>query len=211
MANEAVRSMRTVASFCAEKKVVKQYEKKCEAPLKAGIRHGLISGIGLGMSSFFLFFAYAISFYVGALVVHHGKATFHQVFRVSFPTISDELYIPSLQCLTIHAYVNFLQVFFAISVTAIGISQSNSLAPDTSKAKVSVASIFEILDQRSKIDPSQNCGKSLKHVKGDIQFRHVRFKYPSRPEIEIFRDLCLTIRAGKVSRNELRITWYNDL
>ncbi|MBA0629259.1 hypothetical protein Godav_023844 [Gossypium davidsonii] len=168
VANEAVGSMRTVASFCAEKKVVKQYEKKCEAPLKAGIRHGLISGIGLGMSSFFLFFAYAISFYVGALVVHHGKATFHQVFRV----------------------------FFALSVTAIGISQSNSLAPDTSKAKVSVASIFEILDQRSKIDPSQNCGKRSKHVKGDIQFRHVRFKYPSRPDIKIFRDLCLTIRAG---------------
>ncbi|MBA0870024.1 hypothetical protein Goshw_006637 [Gossypium schwendimanii] len=165
VANEAVGSMRTVASFCAEKKVVKQYEKKCEAPLKAGIRHGLISGIGLGMSSFFLFFAYAISFYVGALVVHHGKATFHQVF-------------------------------FALSVTAIGISQSNSLAPDTSKAKVSVASIFEILDQRSKIDPSQNCGKRSKHVKGDIQFRHVRFKYPSRPDIKIFRDLCLTIRAG---------------
>ncbi|KHG17095.1 ABC transporter B family member 11 [Gossypium arboreum] len=165
VANEAVGSMRTVSSFCAEKKVVKQYEKKCEAPLKAGIRHGLISGIGLGMSSFFLFFAYAISFYVGALVVHHGKATFHQVF-------------------------------FALSVTAIGISQSNSLAPNTSKAKVSVASIFEILDHRSKIDPSQNCGKRSKHVKGDIQFRHVRFRYPSRPDIKIFRDLCLTIRAG---------------
>lgn len=82
VANEAVGSIRTVASFCAEKKVVQQYEQKCEGPIKAGIRHGLISGIGFGISSFFLYFAYAISFYVGALLVHHGKATFPEVFRV---------------------------------------------------------------------------------------------------------------------------------
>ncbi|KAE8733144.1 ABC transporter B family member 12 [Hibiscus syriacus] len=166
VANEAVGSIRTVASFCGEMKVVEQYEKKCEAPLKTGIRHGLISGIGLGISSFSLFLAYAISFYVGAHLVHHGKTTFHQVF-------------------------------FALSVSAIGISQSNSLAPDVGKAKVSVASIFEILDQRSKIDPSQNSGKMLKRVKGDIQFKHVSFRYPTRPELKIFRDLSLTIRTGK--------------
>lgn len=92
----------------------------------------------------------------------------------------------------------FGQVFFALSTLAIGISQSNSLAPDASKAKISVASVFEILDQESKIDPRQNYGKkTLKHVKGNIQFKHVSFKYPSRPEIQIFRDLCLTIQSGK--------------
>ncbi|XVF38984.1 hypothetical protein REPUB_Repub20aG0149800 [Reevesia pubescens] len=169
VANEAVSSIRTVASFCAEKKVVQQYEQKCQGPVKAGIRHGLISGIGFGISSFFMYFVYAISFYVGALLVHHGKTTFHEVFRV----------------------------FFALCTSAIGISQSNSLAPDASKAKIAVASVFEILDQKSKIDPSQNCGKRLKHVKGDIQFKHVSFKYPLRPEIQIFRNLCLAIRPGE--------------
>ncbi|XWS53429.1 hypothetical protein CRYUN_Cryun10bG0001100 [Craigia yunnanensis] len=170
VANEAVGNIRTVASFCAEKKVMQKHQQKCQGPLKAGIRHGLISGIGFGISSFFLYFAYGISFYVGALLVHHGKTTFHEVFRV----------------------------FFALSLSAIGISQSNSLAPDASKAKISAASVYEILDQKSKIDPSQNCGKKiLKRVKGDIQFKHVSFKYPSRPEIQIFRDLCLTIRYGK--------------
>ncbi|CAN7006745.1 unnamed protein product [Brassica oleracea var. botrytis] len=33
--------------------------------------------------------------------------------------------------------------------------------------------------------------------KGDIELRHVSFKYPSRPDVQIFRDLCLSIRAGK--------------
>ncbi|XP_022761297.1 ABC transporter B family member 11-like [Durio zibethinus] len=169
VANEAVGSIRTVASFCAEKRVVQQYQQKCHGPVKAGIRHGLISGIGFGISSFFMYLVYAISFYVGALLVHHGRISFHEVFRV----------------------------FFSLSASALGIAHSNSIAPDASKAKISVASVFEILDQKSKIDSSQNCGKILEHVKGDIQFKHVSFKYPLRPEIQIFRDLCLTIRSGK--------------
>ena len=46
VANDAVSSIRTVASFSAEEKVMDLYKKKCEEPLRAGIRTGIISGIG---------------------------------------------------------------------------------------------------------------------------------------------------------------------
>lgn len=84
-------------------------------------------------------------------------------------------------------------------MAAIGISQSSSLAPDSSKAKSAVASIFAILDRESKIDPSDDSGMTLDTVKGDIELQHVSFKYPTRPDVQILRDLCLTIRSGKVS------------
>ena len=92
----------------------------------------------------------------------------------------------------------FLQVFFALTMAAIGISQSSSFAPDSSKAKVAAASIFGIIDRKSKIDSSDETGTVLENVKGDIELRHISFTYPARPDIQIFRDLCLTIRAGKV-------------
>ncbi|KAJ0013765.1 hypothetical protein Pint_21099 [Pistacia integerrima] len=41
VANNAIGSIRTVASFCAEEKVMEIYQKKCEEPLKASIRQGL--------------------------------------------------------------------------------------------------------------------------------------------------------------------------
>lgn len=84
-------------------------------------------------------------------------------------------------------------------MAAIGISQSSSLAPDSSKAKDAAASIFAILDRKSKIDPSDDSGMTLDTVKGDIELQHVSFKYPTRPDVQIFRDLCLTIRSGKVN------------
>ncbi|CAN7102974.1 unnamed protein product [Brassica rapa subsp. narinosa] len=169
VANDAVGSIRTVASFCAEDKVMNMYTKKCEGPMKTGIRQGIVSGIGFGVSFFVLFASYATSFYVGAQLVDDGKTTFDSVFRV----------------------------FFALTMAAIAISQSSSLSPDSSKADIAAASIFGIIDRESKIDPSVESGRVLDTVKGDIELRHVSFKYPSRPDVQIFQDLCLSIRAGK--------------
>jgi ATP-binding cassette, subfamily B (MDR/TAP), member 1 len=83
-------------------------------------------------------------------------------------------------------------------MTAIGVSQTSALAPDTNKAKDSTASIFEILDSKPTIDSSSNEGVTLETVKGDIELQHVSFRYPTRPNIQIFKDLCLSIPAGKV-------------
>lgn len=82
VANDAVGSIRTVASFCAEEKVMRLYRNKCEGPLRTGIRQGLVSGIGFGLSFFVLFCVYATSFYAGARLVEDGKITFRDVFRV---------------------------------------------------------------------------------------------------------------------------------
>lgn len=93
------------------------------------------------------------------------------------------------------------QVFFALTVTAIGISQTSATAPDMAKAKDSAASIFDILDRKSKIDSSLDEGTTLENVKGDIEFQHVSFRYPTRPDVHIFQDLCLTIPSGKVNKH----------
>lgn len=87
VANDAVGSIRTVASFCSEKKVMDLYEKKCEDPVKNGVRLGLVSGAGFGFSFFALFCTNAFCFYIGSILVNHGKATFPEVFKVKILNI----------------------------------------------------------------------------------------------------------------------------
>ncbi|KAL6195895.1 hypothetical protein ACLB2K_031512 [Fragaria x ananassa] len=169
VATDAVGSVRTIASFCAEEKNIKLYQKKCEGPIKAGIRQGIVSGIGFGLSFFLLFSVYGCSFYAGALLVGAGKTTFQDVF----------------------------QIFFALTMTAVALSQQGSMSPDASKGKSSAASIFAIHDRKPKIDASDNSGITIGNLKGEIEFRHVSFKYPNRPDVQIFQDLCLTIHYGK--------------
>ncbi|KAK7412535.1 hypothetical protein VNO78_03999 [Psophocarpus tetragonolobus] len=169
VANDAVGSIRTVASFCAESKVMDMYRKKCSGPEKQGVRLGLASGAGFGFSFIALYCTNAFCFYIGAILVQHGKATFGEVFKV----------------------------FFALTITAVGVSQTSALAPDTNKAKDSAASIFEILDSKPTIDSSSDEGTTLDTVKGDIQLQQVSFCYPTRPNIQIFKDMCLSMPAGK--------------
>lgn len=96
-----------------------------------------------------------------------------------------------------------LQVFFALMLATIGISQTSALASDSTKAKDSSVSIFALLDRKSKVDSSSDEGLTLDEVKGDIDFRHVSFKYPSRPDVQIFSDFTLHIPSGKVSLTSL--------
>ncbi|RDX94816.1 ABC transporter B family member 4, partial [Mucuna pruriens] len=169
VANDAVGNIRTVAAFCAEEKVMELYQKKCVGPINTGIRQGLVSGTGFGLSLFFLFSVYACSFYAGARLVEKGKTSISDVFRV----------------------------FFSLTMAAVAMSQSGFMTPAASKAKSSAASVFAILDQKSRIDPSDESGMTLQEVKGEIEFHHVTFKYPTRPDVLVFKDLSLIIHAGQ--------------
>jgi ATP-binding cassette, subfamily B (MDR/TAP), member 1 len=91
-----------------------------------------------------------------------------------------------------------VQVFFALVLATIGISQTSAMASDSTKAKDSAISIFALLDRKSEIDSSSDEGLTLDEVKGNIDFRHVSFKYPSRPDVQIFSDFTMHIPSSKV-------------
>ncbi|KAI6685162.1 hypothetical protein NL676_031075 [Syzygium grande] len=150
---DAVGSIRTVASFCAEDRVMELYKQKCRGPIRTGIKQGLISGIGFGTSFFLLYSVYAVSFYAGARLVEDGKTTPAAVFRV----------------------------FLALLMSAWSVSQSTSLVPDSSKAKSSAASVFAILDQEPKINASSNSGTTLENVKGEIHLNTSASDIPLDP------------------------------
>ncbi|XP_049382382.1 ABC transporter B family member 9-like isoform X5 [Solanum stenotomum] len=169
IANDAVGSIRTVASFCAEEKVMDMYQKKCDGPIKKGVKIGIISGASLGFGSFTLYSSLGFCFFIGSVLIDHRLATVDQVFKV----------------------------FFALILAAVGITQSTTMAPNFNKAKDSITSIFDILDRKSMIDSSSDVGTTLAAVHGDIEFRLVSYRYATRPDVQIFKDLCLIIPSGK--------------
>ncbi len=90
-------------------------------------------------------------------------------------------------------------------MSAVGVSQSTSRSADLTKVKIAVNSIFEIIDLKSKIDPLEKSGKTMKAVKGEVELQHISFTYPTRPTMPIFKDLNLIVQAGTVS-NLLHLT-----
>ncbi|GJN15114.1 hypothetical protein PR202_gb02005 [Eleusine coracana subsp. coracana] len=82
VAVDAVVSIKTIASFCAQKRVVTIYNNKCQASRIQGIRTGIVGGLGFGFSNLMVYTSSALCYFVGAQFISHGKSTFSSVFKV---------------------------------------------------------------------------------------------------------------------------------
>lgn len=56
---------------------------------------------------------------------------------------------------------------------------------------------MEVINRVPKIDSADMEGQILRNVSGEVQFQHVQFAYPSRPDAMVLNDLSLTIPAGR--------------
>ncbi|PUZ64940.1 hypothetical protein GQ55_3G183200 [Panicum hallii var. hallii] len=169
VAADAVVSIKTVASFCAQERVVSVYNNKCQASRTQGIRTRIIGGLGFGFSNMMVYTSSALCYFVAAQFVSHGKSTFPSVFKA----------------------------LLSLILAMIGLFEASTLASDTEKAKEAATSIFSIIDKKSKIDSSTEEGLTLDPVNGDIRFNHINFKYQCRLDIQIFSDFTLNIPSGK--------------
>lgn len=57
--------------------------------------------------------------------------------------------------------------------------------------------VFEIIDKVPDIDADSTSGLSPDNAKGSIEFRNVNFKYPTRPDLTVLKDLNLKINPGQ--------------
>ncbi|PHT76720.1 hypothetical protein T459_20242 [Capsicum annuum] len=133
----------TLVLIQVKEKVVQLYKRKCEGPVRAGIKEGLLSSARFGFSMFCWYYAYAVSFYAGARLIESGEVTFAEV----------------------------LQVFYGLVFTVNTLYRSIDLVPDSTKAKTGASSIFALLDRKSKIDSSDNSRMTLDNLKENIEFQ----------------------------------------
>ncbi|CAA0396521.1 unnamed protein product [Arabidopsis thaliana] len=167
LAGESVSNIRTVAAFCAEEKILELYSRELLEPSKSSFRRGQIAGLFYGVSQFFIFSSYGLALWYGSTLMDKGLAGFKSVMKT----------------------------FMVLIVTALAMGETLALAPDLLKGNQMVASVFEILDRKTQIVGETS--EELNNVEGTIELKGVHFSYPSRPDVVIFRDFDLIVRAGK--------------
>ncbi|CAG8576419.1 15060_t:CDS:2, partial [Racocetra fulgida] len=167
---QSVSNMRTIAALTREETFKTVYQNAIREPHKIAIKGSLLSSFGFGTSQGILYFIWSLSFWYGAQLIKADEYDLQQMLRV----------------------------MFAVVFTAVSLGQMSTFAPDVAKAKVAALSIFEILDRKSHIDPTDNEGKDRPApVLGDTSFHSVHFNYPARPNVPILRGLDLSIYSGK--------------
>jgi len=166
-ASEAVNNMRTVASLGKEDLLLKNYSDKLDVPLQHSIKHSHRSGLAFGFSQSSNFAVNAIVFYVSALFMRSYGLGFRDMFMA----------------------IN------AIMMSSMAMANALQSAPDVSKAQAAAQNIFAVLDTKPAIDIDDPRQTVRKEIKGDIEFRNIWFKYPTR-EKQIFQGLNLKINAS---------------
>lgn len=65
------------------------------------------------------------------------------------------------------------------------------------EASVAATRIFNRIDRIPEIDGEDTEGLVLDKIQGEIEFEHVKFTYPSRPDSIVLQDFNLKVEAGK--------------
>lgn len=93
------------------------------------------------------------------------------------------------------SFKSVMKSFMVLIVTALAMGETLALAPDIIKGNQMAASVFEVLDRKTEV--LSDVGEDIAKVEGIIELRGVEFRYPSRPDIVIFRDFDLKMKAGR--------------
>ncbi|XP_010535957.1 PREDICTED: putative ABC transporter B family member 8 isoform X2 [Tarenaya hassleriana] len=167
---QALSSIKTIYSFTAEKRVIKNYSDMLEKTTKLGIKQGQAKGLAVGSTGLsFAIWAF-LAWYGSRLVMYH-EASGGRVYAAG--------------------------ISFVLSGLSLGMT-----LPEVkyfTEASVAVARIFERIDRKPEIDGEDTTKGFIinKNMKGVIEFEHVTFWYPSRPDSIILKDFSLRIEAGK--------------
>ncbi|CAA3003696.1 ABC transporter B family member 15-like, partial [Olea europaea subsp. europaea] len=165
---QAISSIRTVYSFVGESRTNAEYSAALQGTVKLGLRQGLAKGLAISSNSIVFAIWSFISYYGSTLVMYHG-AKGGTIFDVG--------------------------ATIAIGGLALGTGLSNLRY--FSEAIAAGERIMEVTTRVPKIDSENNEGQVLQNVVGEVEFKHIEFAYPSRPESIIFKDFNLRIPAGK--------------
>ncbi|XP_073018950.1 ABC transporter B family member 19 [Primulina eburnea] len=169
IAGEGVSNIRTVAAFNAQEKILSLFCHQLHVPQRQSLRRSQCSGFLFGLSQLALYASEALILWYGAHLVSKGVSTFSKVIKV----------------------------FVVLVITANSVAETVSLAPEIIRGGEAVGSVFSILDRPTRIDPDDSEAEMVESIRGEIELRHVDFAYPSRPDVIIFKDFSLRIRAGQ--------------
>ncbi|EFJ33407.1 ATP-binding cassette transporter [Selaginella moellendorffii] len=168
VAGEAVSNIRTLASFCAEAKILGVFQDQLSQPLKQSFIRAQKGGILFGLSQCGLHLANATGLWYVSLLVKKGRSN----------------------------YADALKVFQILAWTGYVLAEALNLFPDITKALHSVACLQKITRRKTQMRPDEPHSRKSDDILGEVEFIEVDFSYPSRPLVPVLSKFNLHMRAG---------------
>lgn len=168
IAEQVFAGIRTVYAFSLQTRFSRMHDFKLATACHYGVRRAIFVGIGTGGFLFVLCSIFGVAFYYGGQLVADGTVA---AFRV----------------------VGGFFIIILGSITLLGLPAHYK---HISSACTVAYKVFQTIDRVPSIDPDSKDGIVPGKVIGRVEFRNVMFKYPTRPDVTILKNLCLDIEPG---------------
>ncbi|CEO60150.1 Putative Multidrug/pheromone exporter, ABC superfamily [Penicillium brasilianum] len=176
VALEAFSNITVVHAFSANARLEEKFIQVLNPGLAAGTWKSIAMAAQAGLLYFIAFSANGLAFWQGS----------RQIARAVESNTGG---------ITVGA--TFTVILILVDASLI-LSQAAPFLRTFDSAAVAFAKLEADMDHVSSIDgTSENDGRILSEVVGDIELRNVSFTFPSRPEKPVLQDLSLTCPAGR--------------
>jgi len=186
---ETMQSINVVKAFTNERYEVGRYTTALQRVVSVALKAATFRGAFVSFIIFGLFGAIVAVVWYGAQLVGSGELILSDLLTFLFYTAF------------IGGSVGGLGDIYAQIQKTIGASE-RILEILEEKSEVELgeerrAESREPVNPQSAIRNRKSATENPKSVNGHVEFRHVGFRYPSRPDVAVLRDLSLTVRAGE--------------
>ncbi|KAJ8103332.1 P-loop containing nucleoside triphosphate hydrolase protein [Lipomyces tetrasporus] len=96
-----------------------------------------------------------------------------------------------------YGLLEFYIAYMAVIFGAQGAGIVFSFASDMGKARLAAANVKKLFDRVPEIDAWSTEGSEPENVEGNIEFKDVVFRYPTRPQVPVLNGLNLSIKKGQ--------------
>ncbi|CCD66689.1 ABC-type xenobiotic transporter [Caenorhabditis elegans] len=169
IAEETFSSIRTVHSLNGHKRELDRFYNALEVGRQTGIVKYCYMGIGVGFSNLCMYSSYALAFWYGSTLI------------INDPTFDRGL---------------IFTVFFAVLSGSTSLGGALPHLASFGTARGAASTVLRVINSHPKIDPYSLEGILVDNMKGDISFKDVHFRYPSRKDIHVLKGISLELKAG---------------
>ncbi|KAK9487878.1 P-loop containing nucleoside triphosphate hydrolase protein [Lipomyces starkeyi] len=96
-----------------------------------------------------------------------------------------------------YGLLEFYIAYMAVIFGAQGAGIVFSFASDMGKARLAAINVKKLFDRVPEIDAWSTEGTKPENVEGNIEFKDVVFRYPTRPQVPVLNGLTLRIKKGE--------------
>eukprot|EP01053_Blabericola_migrator_P001827 Blabericola_migrator_1__1826@NODE_1497_length_4417_cov_420_574943_g983_i0_p1_GENE_NODE_1497_length_4417_cov_420_574943_g983_i0NODE_1497_length_4417_cov_420_574943_g983_i0_p1_ORF_typecomplete_len1438_score345_07ABC_membrane/PF00664_23/4_3e43ABC_membrane/PF00664_23/4_3e47ABC_tran/PF00005_27/4_7e42ABC_tran/PF00005_27/7_9e02ABC_tran/PF00005_27/2_8e41AAA_21/PF13304_6/0_0033AAA_21/PF13304_6/1_1e05SMC_N/PF02463_19/13SMC_N/PF02463_19/1_5e05SMC_N/PF02463_19/1_3e03SMC_N/PF02463_19/65SMC_N/PF02463_19/0_000 len=177
VAEEALPAMRTVASLGIEQHFANKFDTRVDEGLAQDLKAARDKALSVALMFFMLCLSYSLGWWYGSRRVQDAWEK----------TNGTDM----------EAGGRVVTVFFAIIIASFSIGQIVPNLNSFITASQAVETAQELINRQSAIDPYDDKGLPVNELKGKIEFRHVKFAYPSRLDRDVYHDVSFTINEGE--------------